>query len=133
MKKLLPIALFIVSTACGSSVPDIPMGEPVSYSDHLEPLIVKRCVGCHTAEEPEAELVLEQGDGYSQLVGRSSIQVPGMRLVVAGNTESSYLWQKLDHTAAKGEGMPRTLVGSKRLPDEELAFIRRWIDEGAKP
>jgi hypothetical protein len=119
--------------ACGNTVPEVPIGEPISYSEHLEPLIVTRCLGCHTAEEPEAELVLEHGEGYSQLVGRSSVQIPSLQLVVEGDADASYLWQKLDHSAAKGQGMPRTLFGAKRLPEPELAFIRRWIEDGARP
>jgi hypothetical protein len=128
---LLSVPIF--SGACGSGVPSVPPGERVSYSNHLEPLIIKRCIGCHTADEPEAELVLEQGRGYSQLVDRSSIQVPSVRIVEPGDPGASYLWRKLVHGSVKGEGMPRTLFGAKKLPEAELEFIRRWIEEGAKP
>jgi hypothetical protein len=76
---------------------------------------------------------LEQGRGYSQLVDRSSIQVPSVRIVEPGDPAASYLWRKLAHDAEKGEGMPRTLFGAKKLPEAELEFIRRWIEEGAKP
>jgi hypothetical protein len=133
MRKVILFAAFVALAACGTSVPEVTTGEPISYSEHLEPLIIKRCLGCHTADEPEAELVLEEGEGYSQLVGRSSVQVPALKLVAEGDADASYLWQKLDHSATKGQGMPRTLFGSKRLPEAELAFIRRWIEDGARP
>jgi hypothetical protein len=133
MARLLMVGCMLVMIACGSGVPEVPPGTPVSYSRHVEPLIVKRCVGCHTAEEQNAELVLEQGRGYAEMVGRSSAQVPEIELVVPDDSAASYLWMKLDHTAAKGKGMPRILTGSKRLPGRELELIRRWIEDGAQP
>jgi hypothetical protein len=119
--------------ACGPSVPSVPDGETVSYAKHLEPLILKRCLSCHTAEKPEAELVLEEGTGYSRLVDRASVQIPTVRLVAPGDPDASYLWRKLEHDVDKGEGMPRTFIGAKKLPEPELALIRRWIAEGALP
>jgi hypothetical protein len=56
-----------------------------------------------------------------------------MQLVAPGDLEASYLWLKLDQRPIKGEGMPRTLTGAKRLPEKELERFRRWIAEGARP
>lgn len=111
----------------------MPPGQTVSYSTHLEPLVIARCLGCHEVDEPEADLVLERGRGYRALVGPASVQAPSMALVVPGDPESSYLWLKLQHTAPHGKGMPRTLTGSKRLRNDELELYRRWIEDGAKP
>jgi hypothetical protein len=134
MTRVLSVFVLLAATAaCGPSVPVVPEGQQVSYAEHLEPLMIKRCLGCHTAEEPKAELVLEVGRGYAQLVGRASEQVPALQMVVPGDADASYLWHKLDHTAARGKGMPRTLTGSKRLPEPELELIRRWIEDGARP
>jgi hypothetical protein len=120
-------------TACGTAVPDVPADQPVSYAAHIEPLIVARCLGCHEAEDPEADLVLEPGQGYGDLVGRPSVQQPSMELVSPGDPDASYLWLKLQHTAPHGKGMPRTLTGSKKLRLDELELYRRWIEGGARP
>jgi hypothetical protein len=133
MIRSLSVVVLLAAAACGPSGPIVPDDQPVSYAEHLEPLIIDRCLGCHSDERPEENLVLEQGRGYAQLVGRASEQIPALRLVVAGDADASYLWHKVDHIAGKGKGMPRTLVGSKRLPDPELELIRRWIEDGAKP
>lgn len=125
------VVLFLVG--CGTPLPDVPAGESVSYERHLEPLVVAHCLGCHEVEEPKAKLVLEEGTGYGQLVGRQSIQVPEMALVAPGSPEASYLWLKLQHTAPEGKGMPRTPTGVKKLRDAELELYRRWIEDGAKP
>lgn len=106
---------------------------PLSYAADVEGLILKRCVSCHTAEDPKAHLVLVRGAGYAQLVNRPSVQVPEMKLVVPGDPESSYMWLKLTDRAEVGSGMPRSLFGVRKLPDRELELIRRWIEDGARP
>jgi hypothetical protein len=123
----------LVLGACGTPVPRVPAAETVSYAKHLEPLVLAHCLGCHGAEEPKAKLVLEEGTGYGQLVGRRSVQVATMMLVEPGDTENSYLWLKLNHSAPEGKGMPRTPTGVKKLRTAELELYRRWIEEGAKP
>ncbi len=105
----------------------------MTYGDHLEPLVIARCLSCHTTEEPEAKLVLEPGAGYDEMVGRASTQVPQLLIVAPGDLEASYLWSKLIHDVEIGKGMPRTVVGSIKLPEEELALYRRWIEDGALP
>ena len=133
MRKWLLLAGALVLAGCGAEVPDVPEGDTVSYSVHLEPLVIAHCLGCHESEEPKARLVLGPGEGYGQLVGRRSVQVPEMALVEPGDPEASYLWHKLQHRAPEGKGMPRTLTGTKKLRPAELELYRRWIEGGAKP
>ena len=133
MRKFLLLAGAVVFAGCGATVPEVPEEEPVSYSAHLEPLVIAHCLRCHDSEEPKAKLVLDPGEGYGQLVGRRSIQVPEMALVVPGEPDASYLWLKLQHRAPEGKGMPRTLTGTKELRPAELELYRRWIEDGAKP
>ena len=40
---------------------------------------------------------------------------------------------ELAHDVEIGRGMPRSVVGSIRLPDRELELYRRWIADGAHP
>lgn len=127
------LAAAILLSACSSPHRLPPEGQPVGYRAHLEPVVLDRCLSCHTFEEPKAELVLEAGTGYGELVGPRSVQVPESLLVVPGDPESSYLWLKLDDRAAVGDGMPRTLFGYKRLPEKEMELFRRWIADGALP
>lgn len=131
-----PILAVLAAAAigCGGTpLPELEDGAPASYALHLEPIVLKRCLSCHTAEEPKAGLVLEAGRGWQALVGPGSVQVPAMRLVEPGNPEESYLWLKVDHAAPVGDGMPQTLFGAKRLPAAERERFRRWIEDGARP
>jgi hypothetical protein len=124
----------VILCGCGGShLPEVPEGATVSYREHVEPLVLKRCLSCHTHEDPKAGLVFEEGVGYDRMVDRPSKQAPAMSLVAPGEPESSYLWLKLDQRPIKGEGMPRSLLGAKRLPDRELERFRRWIADGALP
>jgi len=132
-RLMVVVAVGLLAGCSGVEVPVVPEGEPVSYAEHIEPLVVARCLSCHTAEEPEAHLVLEVGEGYGEMVGRPSTQMPGMLIVAPGDVEGSYLWRKLVHDADVGRGMPRSVVGSIRLKDDELELYRRWIEDGAPP
>jgi hypothetical protein len=125
--------ILAIAMGCGTPVPEVPDGEPVSYSAHLEPLVIAHCLGCHESEEAKAKLVLDPGVGYERLVGPPSVQEPEMALVEPGDPERSYLWLKLRHVTEEGKGMPRTVAGSKKLRDSELELYRRWIEGGAKP
>ena len=125
--------VFIFAMACGIPVPEVPSGESVSYTKHLEPLVIAHCLGCHESEEAKAKLVLDPGLGYERLVGPRSIQDPEMALVSPGDPEGSYLWLKLQHVTEEGKGMPRTPTGTKKLRESELELYRRWIEGGANP
>ena len=127
------IVTCLVFTGCGKPIPEVPKGEPVSYSVHLEPLVTAHCLNCHDSEEAKGKLVLDPGVGYEHLVGPRSRQEPDMALVEPGDPEHSYLWLKLQHVTKEGKGMPRTLTGSKKLRPAELELYRRWIEGGAKP
>ncbi len=132
---LLAAAGVVVVGLRGSS-PDVrlpPAGVALSYAEHVEPVVLRRCVGCHTADEAEAGLVLEEGRGWAAMVDVPSTQVPGLLMVAPGDLADSYLWRKLEGRAVVGRGMPRTLLGWKRLPPSELEAFRRWIEDGAAP
>jgi len=133
MKKFMLLFGLTLAAGCGVGVPDVPEGETVSYARHLEPLVIAHCHGCHETGNAKAKLVVDEGIGYERLVGPSSVQVPHMALVEPGEPDRSYLWLKLQHRSEEGQGMPRTLTGSKKLRPAELELYRRWIEEGAKP
>src|SRR5512136_3423094 len=106
---------------------------PLSYATDVEPMILKACADCHGGDNPKKGLDLSKGKGLEHLVGVKSQEVPEMVLIKAGDPASSYLWLKVTHTATQGKGMPRTLFGSKKLPQPSLDAIQNWIIQGANP
>ena len=105
----------------------------LSYAKDVEPVFIAECGDCHSAEDPKKGLDLSQGRGVANMLDRPSQEVDGVLLLKAGDPAASYLWQKLTHTAAEGKGMPRTMFGAKKLSQDQLDLIERWISEGAKP
>ncbi|RMG24052.1 MAG: hypothetical protein D6730_13305 [Bacteroidetes bacterium] len=107
----------------------------------------QNCVICHTAGNTfarQSDLVLDADVAYSQLVGRKphnqAALNDGLLLVGTQGLESlytSFLWEKInvedqehfyeDHPEY-GELMP---LSGRPLTNGELAFIRKWIIEGA--
>jgi len=105
----------------------------ISYKADVEPIFLAECNDCHGAKRPKKGLDLSAGVGYDTLVGKPANEVPDLLLVKPGDPDGSYLWHKLEHTATEGKGMPRTMFSSKKLSDDQLALIERWIAGGAKP
>jgi mono/diheme cytochrome c family protein len=105
----------------------------VSYAKDIEPIFQSACGDCHGADNPKKGLDLSTGHGLANMLDRPSQEVRELPLLKAGDPAGSYLWIKLSHTNTEGRGMPRTLFGSKKLPQAELDLIERWITEGAKP
>jgi hypothetical protein len=127
------VLVVVAAAAAVACAPPLEVPETPGYAADVEPLVLRRCLSCHRSGETRGDLVLEAGRGHQQLVGRPSVQVPFLLLVAPGEPDASYLWQKLVHTAAVGDGMPRGAFGPRRLPPEELELFRRWIETGAKP
>jgi len=128
------IALVMLVVLTGSIVFAVAQtGSPVSYARDVEPIFLAECSDCHSADKPKKGLDLSAGKGQGNLVDRPSQEVKEILLVKAGNAAGSYLWAKLNHTTSEGKGMPRTMFGSKKLPQEQLDLIERWIKDGAQP
>ncbi len=106
---------------------------PPSYAKDVEPIFDKRCAECHGGDSPKKGLDLSKGKGFANLTQHKSQEEPLMALVKAGDPAGSYLWLKVSHTSTEGRGMPRTLFGAKKLPQEQLDTIRNWIIQGANP
>ncbi|HET9948397.1 MAG TPA: c-type cytochrome domain-containing protein [Longimicrobiales bacterium] len=96
--------------------PDQQAG-PVSYSQHIAPIFEAKCAECHGPETQEAGLALHT---YEEVMKGSEYGT----VVEAGSPEESLL---LDMVAA-GE-MPQD---RDPLPEEEIALIRTWIEQGAQ-
>ncbi|MEZ6014861.1 MAG: c-type cytochrome domain-containing protein [Planctomycetota bacterium] len=87
----------------------------------VAPLLHARCATCHAGKERKGRWSL---DTYERLLKPGASGAPP---VVAGDVDSSELFRRLV-TDDEFERMPE---GGARLPDTELAAVRRWIEAGA--
>lgn len=90
------------------------------------------CSACHTGPSSDvlpAGMDLSTADAsFMSLVAAPSLQDPSLLRVEPGNSEASYLVQKIEGTAAQGAQMPLNLPP---LDEQTLAAVRAWIDSGA--
>jgi hypothetical protein len=86
------------------------------------------CTQCHVGATAPVGLRLDAANSYALLVGRASVEVPGILRVSPGNPDGSYLVQKIEGRAAVGGRMP---LGGPPLPQASIDLIRQWISQGA--
>lgn len=124
---------FLVPLLCGAWVAGTAEATGnVSFQRDVVPIFKTSCVMCHLPGAEPGGLALHPKGGYRNLVGVKSMQSPLPR-VTPGSPEDSYLYRKLVGTqvAAGGTG-ERMPFGDASLSKEQIAVIRRWIEDGAK-
>jgi len=112
------IILLLLGTAARGDEPS----RDVDYTSRIKPLLAAKCYACHGALKQRSGLRLETrtlmlrggDDGASIVLGKSA---------------DSPLLQRI--TADNEERMPPESEGSA-LTADEVALIRKWIDQGAK-
>lgn len=95
------------------------MEEKITYAEHILPILRQRCGSCHNANDKRGGLVVDQ---YASLMEGGSSGTS----VEPGDAGSSYLWSLVNH-----ESEPRMPPNADKLPENELALLRKWIDLGA--
>lgn len=120
----------------GDFVAEFTVQAPVSMGQTLDEIQATvfsvSCAGCHTGPTGNtlpAGMDLSSADAsFASLVGNASLQQPAVLRVATGDSDDSYLIQKLEGTAASGARMP---FGNPPLDPAVIAGIRQWIDNGA--
>ncbi|WP_035957764.1 PSD1 and planctomycete cytochrome C domain-containing protein [Bryobacter aggregatus] len=115
------IAALIVfaSLAQNSSPPADP--SPVDFERDVQPILRRNCQGCHGAAQQSGGLRLDaKSAAFSGGISGPSIK-------------PSHAVESLLYTRVIGAGeLTRMPMGNKPLPAEQIAILKRWIDEGAK-
>ncbi len=90
----------------------------VTYADHVQPIFRQHCFACHGADQKKSDLAL---DNYpATMKGGASGEV-----LVSGDPASSRLWALVNHDES-----PEMPVNGAKLPPEQLAVIKAWIEGG---
>jgi WD40 repeat protein len=105
-------------------IPEIKLDrkDPISYEKDVEPILKAKCLYCHSGN------VLE---GNYDMSNHAAVLKGGKKgqAVVAGKSSESWLY-KLSSRTVKPYMPPKT---EEPLNAEELAIIKLWIDQGARP
>lgn len=95
--------------------------EPVLYDKEIEPILVNKCMFCHSGNLKEGKLDMAS---YEVLVKGGKRGSP----IVPGNSDQSLLYK----SCSKSEKPLMPPKNEEPLTPEELALIKLWIDQGAK-
>jgi Planctomycete cytochrome C/Anaphase-promoting complex subunit 4 WD40 domain/WD domain, G-beta repeat len=95
--------------------------EPVVYEKEIEPVLVNKCLFCHSGAVKEAKLDM---GSYDTLMKGGKSGKP----IVPGKSAESLLVKR----AGKTEKPFMPPKGEEPLTPEELALIKLWIDQGAQ-
>lgn len=115
--RLLMAVVVAIGAASGAQAQDAA-AEKVTYNDHVLPIFKAKCGSCHNANDKKGGLTL---DNYQAvMLGGSSGTV-----VEGGAADASYLWLLVNH-----ESEPAMPPDADKLPENELAVIRKWIEGG---
>lgn len=107
------------------------VGQGVTFSGRIKPLLDASCVGCHSGAVPSGGLDLS-GNTHLRLMD-ASVARPELKLVQPGQPEKSYLWLMLvgDGSTLRRR-MPLDEQGnSVPLPQDQLDAVQTWILAGA--
>ena len=115
MKRPLLVMLFVVLAALSSA-----HGEETPFDRDIRPIFSAHCVACHGPNKQKAELRLD-AKSFALQGGESG------PVIVAGKSGESLLWQRVSSTN-DDERMP---PNGKPLTAEQLAKLKKWIDDGA--
>lgn len=100
-----------------------PTGQgTVDFAKDIQPLFAAKCFSCHGDEKHESGLRINSRD--AALRGGDN-----GRLLIAGNSTESMLTQVLAGTHESVERMP---ADDEPISAEQVALVRKWIDQGAK-
>ncbi|MBC7981204.1 MAG: hypothetical protein H7Y36_11635, partial [Armatimonadetes bacterium] len=115
MPPLKPIAFLSLFAATSLSA-----GEPISFNEHIRPILSENCFYCH-GQDPkhrEAELRLD-------LPEEATIERDGVTAVVPGKPDESEMILRL-LSKDDDEVMPPPKA-NKHVTPEQIALLKRWI------
>ena len=126
--KLLVASTFVLGlgllTGCSGESPS----KPVSFQKEVYPILKAACAECHTAPN---------GEGFQKsglAVGSYEELMKGTKLgpvIIPGKSLNS----SLNRLVEGREGVHASIQmphGRVKLPEEQLALLRQWVDQGAK-
>jgi len=117
--------VWLVAAGLGSAA-SAAVPETVGFNEHIRPILSNNCFYCHGPDDAhrEANLRLDTREGAIADLGGYAAIVPGKP------DESALLERVTSHDADLV--MPPPASKKARLSADEVALLRKWIEQGAK-
>jgi len=134
IRSLLLLAALAAGVGCagdGTLLPDPGGGTDEATLVWIQANIFDlKCATCHFPGGSAPMPIDNVDTSYANLVDIGSLENPSLNLVHTGDSEISYLVHKIEgRPTILGQRMPPPPMSA--LSDEEIAWIREWIDSGA--
>src|SRR5262245_59595559 len=115
---------FAASAAFGAAAMAGEVNAPLSFNEHIRPILSDKCFFCHgfDAKHREADRRLDTPEGAYAVN-------EGIQAIKPGDLAGSDAWVRII-SDDKDEVMPPP-KSHKPLKENETALIKRWIEEGA--
>ena len=105
-------ALALAGATCAAA-------DKVTYAEHVRPIFQQHCFACHGQDTRKSDLALDTFD--DAMTGGA-----GGEVIFASDLESSRLWALVNH-----DDSPKMPPEQDKMPAEQLAVIKSWIEGGA--
>lgn len=139
VKSNLTIMSLLLLAGCSggseeATAPVEEMATPSLFAEKVAPTLQAQCATCHLTGQEQGNISLVPAKAIENLVGVPSQEASDILRVKAGDPDASYLVMKIEgtHLDHGGNGV-RMPFGAAPLTDQQIADIRQWIAEGAKP
>jgi hypothetical protein len=120
MIRIATIVFLVASSTLAFAEDAPPAGEKITYEQHILPIFREKCGTCHNANDKKGDLVL---DNYAATMrGGGSGEV----IKVDGDADGSTLYKVVAHLEE-----PFMPPNQPKLPDAQIALIKKWIEGGA--
>lgn len=98
--------------------------EKVDYSNQIKPILNKRCISCHGGG-------VKKSGGFSVLFEDEAFAATesGKPAIIKGDASASEFIKRLHSDDPPEVRMP---YEAKKLPEEEIELLTKWIDQGAE-
>lgn len=119
-------------TGCSDDQPTAPSTQniipPLAKFSDIQAKVFSNCTDsdCHSASTHQANLILESGQAYTNLINVQSTLFPQFKRVEPGSGGNSLLIKIL-----KGEVSPRMPYNRSPLSNDVIDSIEVWIESGA--
>lgn len=116
MRRITPICVLLLAVPAFAQQ---AKKEVVTYKDHVSAILRKHCINCHNPDKATSDLNVAT---YQTLIAGGASGEP----ISAGSPDQSLLYRVVAHLDE-----PYMPPKGPKIPDAELAVIKRWIELGA--